>query len=356
VPDGPVTDLGDGVLAPGLVNAHCHLELSYLAGRLQRSGFVPWVEALVTERARERPEEVRGRAGEAIRSLQATGTVAVGDVSNALLHLDLLRDSGLHAVVFFELLGWDPTRAAQVMDAAVGRLDAQQGRLDGRVRVRLAAHAPHSVSPELFRALAAQGGPASVHLAESAAETAFLRAGGGEWAAFLDRRGLGAVAFRPPDVSPVQYLESLGALVPGLVAADCVRVDAADRALLARRRVSVALCPRSNRNLDIGLPPLPELIADGVRLCLGTDSLASADSLDLLQDAALLHRAYPSVDPGVLVHMATAGGASALGLPDLGALAPGRAAAVSFAAAPGRVTDPCAFLVSGEAVLRPVAA
>ena len=95
----------------------------------------------------------------------------------------------------------------------------------------------------------------------------------------------------------------------------------------------MALCPRSNRNLGVGLPPLPDLLADGVRLCLGTDSLASAESLDLLQDAALLHRTYPAVDPAVLVHMATAGGAAALGLTDLGALAPGRAAAIAFAAA-----------------------
>lgn len=356
VPDGPVTDLGNGVLSPGLVNAHCHLELSYLAGRLPRSGFVPWVEALIAERAREQPEEVRVRTREAIGLLQASGTVAVGDVSNALAHLDLLRESGLRAVVFFELLAWDPARAAQVMESAGGRLAALQGRLNGRVSVQLAAHAPHSVSADLFRALSAQGGPASVHLAESAAETAFLAAGGGEWAGFLERRGLGAVAFQPPGLSPVQYLESLGALAPGLVAAHCVRVDAADRLLLARRGVSVALCPRSNRNLDVGLPLLPDLLADGVRLCLGTDSLASADSLDLLQDAALLHRAYPAVDPGVLVHMATAGGARALGLPDLGALAPGRAAEIAFAAAPGRVADPCSFLVSGEAVLRPVAA
>ena len=89
------------------------------------------------------------------------------------------------------------------------------------------------------------------------------------------------MAFEPPGLSPVRYLESLGALAPGLVAAHCVRVDGTDRALLARRGVSVALCPRSNRNLGVGLPPLPDLLADGVRLCLGTDSLASAESLDL---------------------------------------------------------------------------
>src|SRR6185503_5945177 len=93
-PPGTVTDLGDGVLAPGLVNAHCHLELSHLAGRLPRTGgFVPWVEALVEERGRERVEDVRARAAAAIQALEASGTVAVGDVSNTLVHLDLLQAS-----------------------------------------------------------------------------------------------------------------------------------------------------------------------------------------------------------------------------------------------------------------------
>lgn len=356
MPDGVVTDLGTGVLTPGLVNAHCHLELSHMAGRLPRAaGFVPWVEALVDERGREESGHVRERAAEAIRELETTGTVAVGDVSNALVHLDLLQASRLRAVVFYELLGWDPARSETILQAAEQRLAALSTGLNGRVRVRLAAHAPHSVSARLLEALRERGGPASIHLAESEAETGFLASGGGEWAGFLARRGLGGVAFHPPAVSPVKYLESLGVLVPGLVAAHCVRTDHADRALLARRGVHVALCPRSNRNLGVGLPSLPDLLADGVRLCLGTDSLASAESLDLLQDAALLHRAFPRVDPAVLVGMATAGGAAALGFADLGTLAPGQRAEMAFAPAPAGLSDPCSFLVSGEASLQPLA-
>jgi cytosine/adenosine deaminase-related metal-dependent hydrolase len=339
------------------VNAHCHLELSHLATRLRGAGgFVPWVEALVAERARETPDAVRACARQAIRGLESTGTIAVGDVSNTLAHLDLLLESRLHAVVFFELLAWDPDRADPALRAAEARLAEVEGAPDGPIRVRLAAHAPHSVSPSLFEALRGRGGPASIHLAESAAEVAFLSAGGGEWGGFLERRGLGHVAFRPPGLSPVRYLESLSVLRPGLVAAHCVHVDAGDRALLRERGVHVALCPRSNRNLGVGLPPLPALLAEGVRLCLGTDSLASAESLDLLQDAALLHREFPEVDPAVLVQMATAGGAQALGLPELGTLGPGQRASLAFASAPAGLSDPCAYLVSGEASLHPVAA
>src|SRR5437879_5757630 len=118
-PKGRLRDLGPGVILPGLVNAHCHLELSHLRGQIDGSaGFVPWVQALVDARAADRGEVVRARAAEAIRELSATGTVAVGDVSNQLLHLDLLAASDLAAVVFYELLAWDPARAASTLGSA----------------------------------------------------------------------------------------------------------------------------------------------------------------------------------------------------------------------------------------------
>jgi aminodeoxyfutalosine deaminase len=353
-PTGAVTGLGPGVLLPGLVNAHCHLELSHLRGRLPvAEGFVAWVEALVGARAHEDPAAVRVRTAEAIRELESAGTAAVGDVSNRLDHLDQLEASGLEAVVFHELLAWDPAQAAQRLREAEERSRLGPGR---RVRVRLAAHAPHSVSPELFRALAARGGPAAVHLAESAAESRFLLDGGGDWPAFLLRRGLGQVPFRPPGESPVRYLDGLGALRPGLLAAHCVRTDEADRALLARRGVSVVVCPRSNRALGVGLPDVPALLRSGVRVCLGTDSLASAASLDVLEDAALLHTAFPELEAGTIVHMATAAGAQALGFEQLGDLAPGRRAALAFAPAADPPADPLGFLVSGRARARRVAA
>jgi aminodeoxyfutalosine deaminase len=348
---GSARDLGPGVLMPGLVNAHCHLELSHLAGRIDRSGgFVDWVERLVSARASEPPSAVRAAAGEAIRSLEATGTVAVGDVSNRLTHLDLLEASRLRAVVFHELIGWDPAVAEDVIARA-------QPRAAGRVEVRLAAHAPHSVSPALFAAMKRRGGPRAVHLAESEAESAFIARGDGAWRAFLDRRGLGHVPFEPAGWTPVRHLHELGALRRGLVAAHCVRVDEDDRRLLAEAGVSVAVCPRSNRNLGVGLPPVEALLEAGVRVCLGTDSLASVDSLDLVDDMVALHRERPAVEPRAIVEMATIRGAEALGLDaELGTIAPGRRAALAYAPATTPPDDPHAFLVSGEARLRPVQA
>jgi cytosine/adenosine deaminase-related metal-dependent hydrolase len=346
-PEGQVEDLGDGVLLPGLVNAHTHLELSHL-GHLRavaKKGFLGWMEAVVSARDAP-PPGVRAGAGDAIAGLVGSGTAAVGDVSNTLAHLDLLEDSGLDAVVFFELLGWDPARADAVLASADRRLAEVAGR---RTRVRLAGHAPHSVSRRLFEGLAMRGGPASVHLAESPAETRFLASGDGEWPEFLARRGLGHVAFEPPVLSPVQYLDSLGVLTPGLLAVHCVQTAPDDWRLLASRGVRVALCPRSNRNLGLGLPPVKGLLEAGVGLCLGTDSLGSAESLNVLDDAALLHRELPGLDPALLVRLATAGGAEALGLSDLGTLAPGKRAVLAFAPGAPQLSDPLGFLLSGDA-------
>lgn len=354
-PRGPVRHLWPGVLLPGLVNAHCHLELSHLAGRLPLgAGFVPWVEGVAGSRGCYSDEEMRAATLSSIAFLEERGTAAVGDVSNAVGHLDLLAASRLSAVVFLELLAWDPAQAAASLQWAEERSAVAAPALRSGLALRVAAHAPHSCSPPLLRGLAERGGPAAIHLAESPPEAAFLRDGSGGWKEFLEGRGLGHVVFSPPGASPVFYADSLGVLHPGLVAAHCVQVDAADRELLARCGVHVVLCPRSNRNLGVGTADVAALLAAGVRLALGTDSLASVETLDVLEDAVLLHRSFPGVRPAAIVRMATLGGAEALGLGELGAIGPGRRAALAYAPAAGVPDDPHEFLLSGMARLERV--
>jgi cytosine/adenosine deaminase-related metal-dependent hydrolase len=352
-PSGMLHDLAHGVLMPGLVNAHCHLELSHLRDLAQRvDGFVPWVEALVAERAVATPEEIVREVERAIRTLEETGTVAVADISNTLVSVEPLARSSLRAVVFHEIIGWDGERAEAVRAAAAAHRGELPGDLEARgVSVRVAAHAPHSVSPALLRALVADGGPAAIHLAESPSECRFLQDGGGDWPDFLKRRGLGRVPFAPSGLSPVQYLEGLGALHAGLLAAHAVHTDEADAALLAERGVSVVVCPSSNRNLQVGVPPVQRLLAAGVRVCLGTDSLASGDELDVAGEMAEAGWLFPDVSAREVIRMATASGAAALGLSDLGTLEAGRRAALAFAPSATPIDDPEAYVVSGEVKL-----
>ena len=135
-----------------------------------------------------------------------------------------------------------------------------------------------------------------------------------------------------------------------------VQVDTADCALLAERGAAVVLCPRSNRTLDVGRAPVRELRAAGVRLCVGTDSLASVPSLDLWEDVLLLHRTFPDLEPEWLLRTATVAGAEALGFGDLGRIAPGATAAFAFADGPPSLDDPMPFLLSGEARIHGVRA
>lgn len=348
-PRGSERDLGAGVLLPGPVNAHTHLELSALAGRVPAGvGFTRWVEAVVEARAGVSRDQARTATAAAVRALDAGGTAAVGDVSNALDHLDLLEGADFESVVFFEQIGWDPARAEEILARADERL---RDVTSERASVRLAAHAPHSVSAALMRGLVARGGPFALHLAESPDESRFLRDGDGPWREFLERR-VGQVAFAPPGSSPVAYVARLGALRPGLVAAHCAEVDAADVERLASTGVSVVACPRSNRTIGVGIPPVPTLLGAGVNVALGTDSLASAPSLDVLDDAVALAREFPELPADAIVRLMTAGGARALGLHDIGTLEPGRRAALAYAPAPGPVDDPQRYLLSGEARLR----
>lgn len=351
-PPGEVVDLGAGVLLPGLVNAHCHVELSYLAGTVPLTGgFSAWVAELVARRSAESRDQVRSASAAALDGLARGGTVAVGDVSNRLEHLDLFEAAGLRALVFHELLGWDPARAGEIAHAADERLAVLPARTG--VSVRLAAHAPHSVSAALFEALAERGGPASVHLAESPDESRFLLSGDGPWRAFLDQR-VGPVPFVPPASSPVRYLDRLGALRRGLLAVHCVQADPEDCRLLAERGVRVVLCPRSNRALGVGLPPVEELLEAGVEACLGSDSLASAPSLDVLDDLRLLRREFPALPVHCLVEMATRNGAQALGFDDLGTLEPGKRAALAFVAGQGQIEDAWAYVVDCDVPARRV--
>ena len=356
-PPGEVVDLGHGVLLPGLINAHCHLELSHLAGRVDAGGgFVSWVERLIEARPRFAEAEVDAGIARGIEEAIGAGTVAVADVSNTLRSVRPLAASSLRAVVLHELLGWDPAATAKVLADAADRVKRAGGRRAApNVEIRLAAHAPHSVSPELMRAIVDRGGPAAIHLAESREETAFLATGEGEWSAFLGRRGLGHVAFAGTGGSAVAYLDGLDALRPGTICAHCVQADVEDCRLLAARGAAVALCPRSNQTLGVGRAPVEDLLAAGVICALGTDSLASTSSLDVLQEAAALHREWPRVPAARILRMATLDGARALGLDGLGAIAVGNHAALAFAPGPAALPDPLEFLVSGEAAAGPVA-
>jgi len=333
-------DLGDCALLPGLVNCHTHLELGGV-GRVSERGFARWLAAVRAGRAAAGPDGQARAAAEGARRLLAAGVTAVGEVSTSGQSLAPLVASGLRGVVFHELLGVDPARAGALLRAARAELAALRRASGPRLRAGLAPHSPYALSEELLAAAArlAAGRRLAlcIHLAESREETTYLAGDGGDIPAVL----YPAVGAAPPPRrrarSPLAYLEAVGALVEGMLLVHAVHCDEEDIRRMRRRRLSVAHCPRSNAALSGGRAPVPALLRARVPVGLGTDSLASVDSLDPWEEMRAARAAQGGAlgAPAVL-RMATLGGAACLGLAHLtGSLEPGKQADLVAVAAPG---------------------
>ena len=331
---GEAEDLGDVALLPGLVNAHTHLELSWLAGRVPPAPSMDaWITTLVGIRRAGGPggEAERRAAFDAAVAMREAGTVLVGDISNTLMTPAVLADAGLGGVVFHELLGFNAPDPARAVREAWMRIDREAQALAARdastpIALTAVAHAPYSVSPALFGAILAQsrGAPLAIHLAESPEEVEFLRTGGGPIRRMLEQLGAWTDTWRVPACDPVQYVGDLGYLRPGTLVVHAVYIT--DRGLDRVRNAEAVIvtCPRSNAWVGAGVPPLARFYGSGVPIAIGTDSLASAPSLNLFDELAAMRRLAPGVAAAALrLAMAVAPGraeevdaiASELGIP-----------------------------------------
>ncbi len=279
-----------GVLVPGLINAHTHLELPPVAAP-PLLGLPTWVGLL---RAGS-PASV-AQAGAGVFQSIFAGTAAVGEITNTLDSTPVIRAAGLRAQVWHEFFGID-----------VDRVPPTAGRPT--------PHAPHTTHPAVIQAAASAPGPWSIHFDEDPEESIFLRTGAGAWLDFVVRVGRDLSKFPIPGVSPARYLAGLGVLGPRslLVHATCTR--GADLDIVAESGARVALCPRSNLHITGRLPDVEGMIGRGIPFCIGTDSLGSSPDLDVLAEAAVLARRFPDVGPEVWMRALTTNGAAALGLP-----------------------------------------
>lgn len=313
--DGP---LQPGVLVPGLVNAHLHLELSWVdAGGLpEQQGLVPWVDALLARIWQWTDDTTWQQAVHAgARSLVEAGTTLVSDVSNSGRTAEVLAEHGLGGVVQHEFYTLDHPAIAPMVE----RIDAYAPREVDRVTVRPAPHAPYSSDPRIVEAVVRWGArhahapPSTIHLAEDPEELRFLADRTGAWADQLDRLERDWAHWQAPGLGPVEWLASLGALGPDMLLVHGVLLTPAERQQVREAGAAVCLCPRSNLAITGQLPDVPGLLRDGVRLCLGTDSLASSPDLDVLGEVPVLARAFPDVPLATWLRLASEGGARALG-------------------------------------------
>lgn len=349
-------DLGHVAILPALVNAHTHLELSYLRGAVPPAGrFLDWIGAIIAARRRfPNPEDpaILEAARVGIEEARASGTGLVGDISNTLVTVPLLRDAAMPARVFYELLGFNTDDPAGRVLEARGHMD-RTGSADPDVRIALAPHAPYSVSPGLFSAIredldAHPGDVSTVHLGESSDEVEFLDCGTGGWRDVLTGLGVWTAAWRAPGVSPVRYLADLGFLDSRVLAVHGVQCDGDDLTRLRTLGTTVVSCPRSNRYVGVGDPPIEAFYAMGVSVAFGTDSLASVQDLNMFGELAAARRLAPRVSARYLLESGTLCGARALGFGEqFGSIEEGKEAALIAVRLPEGVDDVEEYLVSG---------
>jgi cytosine/adenosine deaminase-related metal-dependent hydrolase len=346
-PPGTAVDV-DGVILPGLVNAHTHLELSWMRGLVPPAPSMPqWVESLMALRGTA-GHEPPAPIGAAIREARAAGTALVGDITNTFAAYEPLVASDLSGAVFRELLGFSIGDPEALVAATHAQADALT--VSARLRISIVPHAPYSVSPALMRVIAGAAGdaPISIHLGESAEEVEFLRQGSGPWRDLLGRLGVWSDTWVTPATDPVSYIAAHGLLNERLLAVHCVQLTDAQLHMLAAAGATLVTCPRSNRWTGAGLPPVARFYASGVRVAIGTDSLSSVEDLNLFEELRLMRGLAPSVPAREILASATKHGADALGFgADLGTIEPGKRAELIAVALPAGVSDVEEYLLSG---------
>jgi len=315
----------DAVILPGFVNAHTHLEYDVYAGFGDALGFADWIGLHVQRKARIDLADMEAIARLGALNCLRSGVTTVGDCSFSGAAATACVDLGLRGTIYLEVFGVDEAPIRERFEPMRERLAGVQPDL---VRIGISPHAPYTCTIELYRTCAELALPVATHLAESAAETEFLRTGTGAWASFAE------MLVPAPGTTGIRALAEAGLLDSNVIAAHCVEVDDEEIALLAEHDVAVAHCPRSNGILGCGIAPLVAFRRAGIRVCIATDSPASTPSFDMFDEmrAAIVGARTREGRPDALtaadaLELATLGGARALGLDaELGSLVPGKRA------------------------------
>ena len=321
--------LGEAALLPGLVNAHSHLELTALRGLVQGVPFLEWLRTVRAIKDALDAEAFRASARWGVLEGLAAGITAHGDTGTSGQAAAALAELGARGVAYQEAIGPDPARCSEAMAALERALEAADAHRSERVAIGVSPHAPYTVSEPLLRAAtalaAARGLRTAMHVAESREERALVEEGRGPFAEFLGSRGIAA---SPRGTSTVAWLEAAGFLAGRPLLVHCVTASPGDFAVAARHGAAVAHCPSSNAALGHGRADWDAMRRAGVTVGLGTDSVAAGGRLDLFAEARLAALGLAgggaaAVTPRELLRLITADGAAALGLADVGVLAPG---------------------------------
>lgn len=341
-PDAAVEDFGAAAILPGFVNSHSHLEVTAMRNSLDsvEHDFTAWLIRLTELRGAMSDDDLISAATRGAREGLAAGVTCFGDIGRSgFAGLEAMLATGARGIVFQET-NFSPLDATADEDfaALIEKFESLRKRATDRVLVGLSPHSPYTVGPRLFRKLAdysvENDVKLSIHAAESRDEDEFLQSGSGYFRTIYDRQN---IVWNSPGCSPIEYLERLGVLAARPILAHCVTVSESDLDLIAETKTSIAHCPKSNAKFGHGSAPLEKMLDAKIAVGLGSDSVASNNTCDLLEEgrfASLAARNREGSRRFILaeeiLRIATLGGAEALGLDsEIGSIETGKQADIA---------------------------
>jgi len=323
-------------IIPGFVNAHAHLELTVLRGFLENRSFMDWILGLVQAKYQFLQYDAMRTSAEfgALEMLRA-GVTAVGEVMDLGMSWDAMREFGLQGVAYQEVFGPADSVASESLAGLRTKVDRLRRDETETLRIGASPHAPFTVSKTLYEATRdfarSNRLPMTAHIAESRDELLLVRDGAGPFAEGQRNRG---IEVTPRHCTPVTYLDALDLLGPDMLLIHVIEIDDQDLDRLQNSGVFVVHCPKSNAKLGHRTARVSEMQERGVTVALGTDSMASNNSVDMFEEmrAAVFHQRMltgriQALDAARAFRMATIDGAKCLGLEDhIGSLTPGKRA------------------------------
>ena len=330
--------LDNAVLMPGLINVHSHLELPPLLNSVRSKVFPEWVMSLIQAKKKLDARKYKSAAKLNVETLLECGTTAVGEICTHDISPNVFKQRGLRAVVYKEIISMNPSSPIPQLSSSVYR---SPNRL---FMTGLSPHTPYTVSKsallQIKKFAMKRHLLLCMHVAESKEEIRLLQ---------RKKNGLKRLyqfahwdlAWGPKGSSSFEYLNRIGFLSPNLLAVHAVQVTDEDIKLIKKSRTSVAHCPRSNGELGVGRMPLKKFLDAGIAVGLGTDSLASAPSLNMWDEMRYAYRIHKrdGITPRDIFKLATIGGARALGLDkDIGTLELGKKADIIAVPLPKKST------------------
>ncbi|WP_153800955.1 amidohydrolase family protein [Foetidibacter luteolus] len=306
-----------GILSPGLINCHCHLELSHMRGLLpEKTGLVDFVFKVVTQR-HFAEDEILAAIQQAENEMLANGIVAVGDICNNTLTLPQKLKQRLLYYNFIEVSGWMPNVAATRFARSKAFYDSFQSNAAG-VYHALVPHAPYSVSEELWQMMQPffAGKTITIHNQETAFEDALFKHGSGDFMRMYRMMNMDSGFFKPTGKTSLQSYYPKLREAKNVVLVHNTFTGREDLLFLHQRPVYLCLCINANLYIENTVPPVDMFIQENCRLVLGTDSLASNHSLNLLDEMKSIRKYSPQVGVEQLLQWATINGAKALNMED----------------------------------------